>query len=472
MERNELLERIAADLGEASELPAVEIARRHLRLIGAGGAGADRLVRAMLRQDARFLEEPAGVWRLAPLAPPALSPPLLLLDVEVPAGGARAPWLWRVGARMWSAPETAEAGRCESGPWKVEGRERSAELVELLRWLAEMPAASEQAASLGRWLGAMERLHALPEPEATIVDLRAWERLLGAERSATREARPAGEAEEDLEARLARAGALLESVRDEAARRGLRDWQAVAQAPRLAREAARAELWSVERAFDAETLEALPEIPAVYRFLDREGRLLYVGKSKNLRRRLLSHFQPPEPGARRAAWLDAVDRFEYEETGSELAALIEEAREIRERRPLWNVQVELGASPGEPAPGERELALLLPDATLAAAVYLVSGERAASWRWSLEGLPEPSALAEALALFFDGGRAGGPFTEIPAPESPLVRRWLGWEPEEIVLLRVADFPSRESLAEALLASVEELPEPATGALEVRARAEP
>ena len=39
---------------------------------------------------------------------------------------------------------------------------------------------------------------------------------------------------------------------------------------------------------------SIPTDPGVYRFVDGEGRILYVGKAKNLRNRLQNYFQPPE----------------------------------------------------------------------------------------------------------------------------------------------------------------------------------
>jgi excinuclease ABC subunit C len=76
--------------------------------------------------------------------------------------------------------------------------------------------------------------------------------------------------------------------------------------------------------------------PGVYRWLSPEGEVVYVGKSKRLRTRLLSYFRcgPDEKGARIAREATSV---EWEYTPSEFAALLEELRLIKRYRPRLNV---------------------------------------------------------------------------------------------------------------------------------------
>lgn len=92
-------------------------------------------------------------------------------------------------------------------------------------------------------------------------------------------------------------------------------------------------------AFTRDDLHALPAVPGTYRFHDLDGRLLYVGKSGNLRRRLCSWFQEGiERSPRERAIVDAVHRYEIAPSGSELEALLREAAQIRRDRPERNVQ--------------------------------------------------------------------------------------------------------------------------------------
>jgi len=83
-------------------------------------------------------------------------------------------------------------------------------------------------------------------------------------------------------------------------------------------------------------VDRAPSLPGVYLFRDRAGRVLYVGKARDLRVRLRSYFQSgrQRPAVENA--LDDVAEIEWRPTGSELAAALEEIRLIRELRPDAN----------------------------------------------------------------------------------------------------------------------------------------
>lgn len=97
-------------------------------------------------------------------------------------------------------------------------------------------------------------------------------------------------------------------------------------------------------AFTRDDLRALPASPGTYRFYDLDDKLLYVGKSSNLRRRLAAWFRDDGPRpARVQTMVDAIRRFEAQPSGSELAAVLREAAQIRRDRPERNVQREVHA---------------------------------------------------------------------------------------------------------------------------------
>jgi excinuclease ABC subunit C len=79
--------------------------------------------------------------------------------------------------------------------------------------------------------------------------------------------------------------------------------------------------------------------PAVYRMLDPTGRVLYVGKAKHLRNRLLSYFRAPYPENKAARILHAAAEIDWDYVPSEFAALLGELRQIHRHRPVFNVRM-------------------------------------------------------------------------------------------------------------------------------------
>lgn len=83
-------------------------------------------------------------------------------------------------------------------------------------------------------------------------------------------------------------------------------------------------------------LENIPESVGVYYFHDADDQILYIGKSIDLRKRILSHFHPKEKKKWAELWR-SIHSISYEETGSELVALLLESQEIKLQQPRLNV---------------------------------------------------------------------------------------------------------------------------------------
>ncbi|MDQ8582019.1 excinuclease Cho [Klebsiella aerogenes] len=80
-------------------------------------------------------------------------------------------------------------------------------------------------------------------------------------------------------------------------------------------------------------LEALPKLPGVYQFHGESETLpLYIGKSVNIRSRVLSHLRTADE----ASMLRQARRISWQRTAGELGALLLEARLIKEQQPLFN----------------------------------------------------------------------------------------------------------------------------------------
>jgi DNA polymerase-3 subunit epsilon len=86
----------------------------------------------------------------------------------------------------------------------------------------------------------------------------------------------------------------------------------------------------------AAQLAALPESPGVYYFHDQKGKVIYVGKAKNLRSRVSSHFSNNKPGRQKQEFLRNIHAISHETTGTELMAFLLECIEIRRLWPAYN----------------------------------------------------------------------------------------------------------------------------------------
>jgi excinuclease ABC subunit C len=85
---------------------------------------------------------------------------------------------------------------------------------------------------------------------------------------------------------------------------------------------------------------SIPDAPGSYQFLDRDGRVLYVGKAKSLRQRLNSYFQDPAGLALRTAQMvEQADHVEWMVVDSESEALLLEHNLIKQHQPRYNVRL-------------------------------------------------------------------------------------------------------------------------------------
>jgi excinuclease ABC subunit C len=83
--------------------------------------------------------------------------------------------------------------------------------------------------------------------------------------------------------------------------------------------------------------------PGVYRMLSADGEIIYVGKSKRVRSRLLSYFRCAFPEEKGARLIREAARLEWEYAPSEFAALLQEMRLIKRYRPRFNVMLKRDA---------------------------------------------------------------------------------------------------------------------------------
>jgi len=93
---------------------------------------------------------------------------------------------------------------------------------------------------------------------------------------------------------------------------------------------------SRNRASIDEQRRRLPDQPGVYMFSDGDGRVVYVGKSRSIRKRVASHFSSRTTLGRMA---DEIESIDFVVTGTEAEALILEQQFIKRHRPILNVKL-------------------------------------------------------------------------------------------------------------------------------------
>lgn len=83
-------------------------------------------------------------------------------------------------------------------------------------------------------------------------------------------------------------------------------------------------------------VEALPHEPGVYYFHNEKGKVIYVGKARDIRKRVLSHFSHNGAGLQRQEFMRNIHHITYQACATELMAFILECVEIRKLWPQYN----------------------------------------------------------------------------------------------------------------------------------------
>lgn len=86
-----------------------------------------------------------------------------------------------------------------------------------------------------------------------------------------------------------------------------------------------------------ETIKLVPTQPGCYIYYNKENEIIYVGKAKNLKRRVYSYFHKHHDSVKVTVLVSQIERMEYIITDSEVEALILESHLIKKHKPKYNI---------------------------------------------------------------------------------------------------------------------------------------
>jgi hypothetical protein len=176
-------------------------------------------------------------------------------------------------------------------------------------------------------------------------------------------------------------------------------------------------------AFGPAFLRELPRTPGVYVMRDREGTVIYVGKSRNLKSRISSYFASH---ARCSSKIERIRRqlysIEVQKTKNEIEALLLEMRLIKGFHPVINLQIKVHERRADSNAARNHLLFIVDTERGRVSIYLFrdgifSGRQSASL-----GRPAPMRLREKIRLLYFSrskrkGRKGKTW------EKEIVSRW-------------------------------------------------
>jgi len=89
----------------------------------------------------------------------------------------------------------------------------------------------------------------------------------------------------------------------------------------------------------ASSYRLLPTYSGVYLFLDKKNNVIYVGKAKNLKKRVSSYFSTKDLGEKIRILVSQIEKIKYQEVSSEIDAFLLEEKLIKKYKPKYNIKL-------------------------------------------------------------------------------------------------------------------------------------
>ena len=192
-------------------------------------------------------------------------------------------------------------------------------------------------------------------------------------------------------------------------------------------------------AFDHEFIDGLPAKPGVYIMRDKSGAVIYVGKAKNLSRRVGSYFLAREQrDAKTQNILEMLYDLEIHVLGSELEALLEENRLISEFNPPINSQLEVHSR--KQSNWQSQIIFLPSRDEEAVELFLIADgdARQVSAKKDLSNLDEVEKIVSDC--FFSNSKNNNQMNKSPAAAAQITARWLQGRKDVVTCLEMKWVP--------------------------------
>ena len=411
---------------------------------------AQKLLANLLQQDERFVADEKGVWHLVPeavsrAASSGLNGPFFVVSVSTAHTNT--------ALHVNLAHTIFKGGKVESEgtlrfPWPAEEKEEEAKWLQFLRQLSEgnvviteqptqfRKAITHVAVHLKHELPALRVIHLLYLAQ-NVLDLpKKPDRKALCLRFCLQDVDDAAHPSEHSRVCTQIALHLLEQLAENSEQ--LLSLDALLS---LGRRPARS-LNLTRMLFTAASIRKLPDQPGVYIMKDERGRIVYVGKAKNLRVRLSQYFlyQSEEP-VKLQRILHRVRDFEWKRTDTELDALLLEQILIERWKPEINVQMEIHEKSTPHIQDSCRIVIMLSACSNQAVLYLLSPEGSLKRRVCKEGSPPPRRLREELDRMYHPRSDSQTGSHNRTVAREIAWRWFQENQKHLHYLDTADFSS-------------------------------
>ncbi len=200
--------------------------------------------------------------------------------------------------------------------------------------------------------------------------------------------------------------------------------------------------------FSMSNIAALPQAPGVYGFKNRENKYIYIGKAKNLKRRLMRYFKYTEESPEK---LLKLRKYSFDMTtyccGSELESLLLEYRLIKKHSPILNTKMDINERKGSFTPLEDCIILLPHTNSNKCMSFWFRKKQKIVMKPFFTDLREAESLQKELEIFFFSNKL--PACNTDFPEQEIAFRWVKRHLDSLSIMPVYRMGSAKEIFTAL-----------------------